>query len=1100
MTLPAGTVTFVLADVEGSSRLWEQHRGDMPVALERLEGLVDELLDAHSGARPVEQGEGDSFVAAFSRATHAVGFALALQRTVAAYPWPGGIGLAVRMGVHTGEALLDSDGLYRGETLNRCGRLRGLAEGGQVLVSAITSDLVLDHMPAGAWLQDLGVHRLRDLARPERVHQLCHAQLANEFPPLASLDRLPTNLPVQLTSFIGRDREMAEISGLLERARMVTLTGSGGAGKTRLAVQVAAEQVGRHRDGVWLADLAPVVDPDLVAAAAATALGLKQLPFEALTETLCTRLAEGEVMLVVDNCEHLVESCRQLSETLLRRCPSLSVLATSREALGVEGEAIYPVPSLPVPTSPEDTACESVRLFTERAAMSRPGFVVTPASAPAVVEVCQRLDGIPLAIELAAARCRLLSPAQIATQLSDRFALLTGGRHSALPRQRTLEASVEWSHNLLAEDERILLRRLSVFAGGWTLEAAEAVCAGEGLDSWRVLDALAGLADKSMVVVDDDGEAVRYRMLETIRHYARQRLADSGEAPAVRDHHLTYFVARAEGAENVLRGPEMLAELARWEREIDNLRAADDWSVESGQHEAGMRLGGPLMEFWYRRHAVEGYHRMCTAVAAPGGDPRVRATALLAAGWPAWNLGLIDEWDPYVDESDGIAQALGDEHLQAIVLNTRGWFALTRADETCVAMLEAAVVQLRDLGDSWWLTDAMWGLALALYARGDVTEATRHAREAYDLATSSGNPMLVARAAEVLAYMTLSKGYFAEADTLLAESIPLSELLEDDLHFTLAGSFRAMLFDHRGDGTAAVELADQALAVARRQQCIFSVANCLQVRGTAEYRNGRGNDAVSTLAEAEPFLTMVGLMWAVAWGKALRAEVTLAAGELDEANTQADEALVLTNTPFGRVARPRCLLAAAKVARACGEPADAEDRAHAALADACASSNPLVAIEALELLAALAVDLGDRAEAARLFGAARARRDTLGYPVPPVERTTIEAAQADARAALGDEAFDAAWAEGESMTLDAAAEYASRGRGGRSRPTFGWSSLTPTEVEVVRLVAQGLRNADVAKRMFVSVPTVKTHLAHVFAKLGVSTRGELTAQAARRQV
>ncbi|MEY2430338.1 MAG: hypothetical protein QOC92_63, partial [Acidimicrobiaceae bacterium] len=464
--LESRTATFVMGDVVGSTRLWAEQPERMPDRLAALDTIVDNAVAACDGERPVEQGEGDSFVTMFARAADALRFAIDVQRGLRDEE------LDVRMAIHTGDADRRDDGRWLGPALNRCARLRALATGGQVLVSAATTELVIDALPTEASLRDLGRHRLRDLASPERVRQLCHPDLIADFAPLRSLDHLPNNLPVQLTSFVGRDDEIATVSALLDEHRLVTLTGAGGAGKTRLALHVVAERLDDAPDGVWLADLAGIVDSDLVPGALAHAMGVIEQPLQSMSNTVAYRLADAKALVVLDNCEHLLDASAALADKLLRTCPDVRLVATSREPLGVDGEVSYRVPSLAEP--------ESIRLFTERATAARPSFQLDDRTSDAVVSICHRLDGLPLAIELAAARVRAMAPAEIAAQLDDRFRLLSAGRRGSLPRQRTLEASVQWSHDLLTESEQIVLRRLSVFAGGFTLDAAEQVVSGDG--------------------------------------------------------------------------------------------------------------------------------------------------------------------------------------------------------------------------------------------------------------------------------------------------------------------------------------------------------------------------------------------------------------------------------------------------------------------------------------------------------------------------------------------------------------------------------------------------------------------------------------------
>jgi predicted ATPase len=499
--------------------------------------VVDEAVDRFDGVRPVEQGEGDSFVAAFARARDAVTSALAIQRGLV------GAQLALRMGLHTGDVQRRDEGNYVGATINRAARIRNLAHGGQTVLSQTTHDLLVDALPEDATLLELGVHRLKDLSRPEHVYQLCHPDLTAEFPPLRSLDARRHNLPGQRTTLIGRREEMATVAQLVKDNPLVTLSGSGGCGKTRLAIHSGPELVDGYPDGVWFADLAEVADPGAVPAHVASVFALKEGPGLSPTEALAAYLGQRRAVLIVDNCEHVIDPAATLADTLLGSCPDLQILATSRQPLGVQGEVTWRVPSLPVADDrttdiAELSASEAVVLFTERAGRARPGFTLTERNADAVAEICRRLDGIPLAIELAAARVRVLTPAQIADGLSQRFQLLTGAIRTALPRQQTLEASVEWSHHLLTHPEQAVFRCLAVFAGSFSFDAAQAVCAAGGIEPYQVLDLLSLLIDKSLVQVDDDEEnETRYRLLETIRDYAAARLAaadeDTTRGPAI---------------------------------------------------------------------------------------------------------------------------------------------------------------------------------------------------------------------------------------------------------------------------------------------------------------------------------------------------------------------------------------------------------------------------------------------------------------------------------------------------------------------------------------------------------------------------------------
>jgi predicted ATPase/class 3 adenylate cyclase len=559
--LPTGTVTLLLADVEGSTRLWEAQPDAMSAAFERLDRTLALLLRAHDGARPVEQGEGDSFVLAFRRASDAVACAMELQRSELSP-------IRLRIGVHTGEVQLRNEGNYIGSTINKTARIRDLGHGGQTLLSQATEAMVVDRLPLDAWLKDLGNHRLRGVERPERIVQLCQADIRNEFPPLRSTDSVVAySIPAQLTSFVGRGDQIKEVRQLLAVNRLVTLTGAGGAGKTRLSMQVAEQLSSEFRDGACYVDLAPIADPDAVPAAVSRALGLPTQPGSSTLDAVIRFIAGRHMLVVLDNCEHLLDASARLVVILLGACPGLTLLATSREPVGVPGEVTWRIPSLSLTD-------EAIELFADRARRVRPDFAITEQNIAAVTEICRRLDGMPLAIELAAARVRAMSPEDILDGLQDRFRLLTGGGRTAVPRQQTLRASLDWSHDLMTESERTSFRRLGVFVGGFDIDAAQVVVATGEVQRYDVLDQLSLLVDKSLVVATEDTRGhTRYRLLETMRQYALDKLNDAGEAHAIRKRYIDYYMA-------------LLDELGRRERssyakvlwrgvtEFDNLRAA----------------------------------------------------------------------------------------------------------------------------------------------------------------------------------------------------------------------------------------------------------------------------------------------------------------------------------------------------------------------------------------------------------------------------------------------------------------------------------------------------------------------------------------------
>ena len=823
--LPSGTLTFLFTDIEGSTRLWERCPEAMRLALARHDALLRAVIERHHGY--VFKTVGDAFCAAFPTAPDALNAALEAHLALLEQTWAETGPIRVRMGLHTGIAQ-ERDNDYFGPTLNRVARLQGIGHGQQTLLSQATYELI-DACPVGASLSDLGLHRLKDLAAPEHVWQLLHPSLPQAFPPLKSLDYLPTNLPEQLTSFIGREKEMAEIKALLDKTRLLTLAGSGGTGKTRLALQTAAEVLEQQPDGVWLVELASLSDPALVAQTVAGALAIREAPGEPITETLLSALKDKQMLLVLDNCEHLLDASARLVDALLRSCPKVSVLASSREALGIAGERAYRVPSLSAPdlkqvyTPDSVSKYESVRLFIDRAVAARSDFTVTSQNAPALASVCHRLDGIPLAIELAAARVRAMPLEQIEARLDSRFRLLTGGSRTALPRQQTLRALIDWSYDLLDDQERALLCRLSVFAGGWRLEAAETVCAGEGFEEWEVLDVLTSLVDKSLVVFEERGEKGWFRLLETVRQYARDRLVESGESDTIRGRHRDYFLALAEESEPKLTGAEQGEWFQRLEEEHENLRAALDWSLTEAESSECLRLCGALQRFWWKRgYLSEGWKWCLEALNKAGASDRTpeRAKALYAAGTMAINLGDTASAQDLCVESLSIRMEIGDrpgmagsliglgsvaarrgelpeartryeEGLQifreigerrgiAMALNNLGTVAADQGDKTATrGYYEEGLLLYREIGDRSGVAMALHNLGTAALEQGDYTAARAYFEEGLAIRREIGDEMGIADSLFGLGNVAFHQGDYASMRAYDAESLAIFDKIGD---------------------------------------------------------------------------------------------------------------------------------------------------------------------------------------------------------------------------------------------------------------------------------------------------------------------------------
>ena len=648
-SLPTGTVTFLFSDIEGSTPLWEREPNQMQLALERHHAILHESIAACGGH--VFKTVGDAFQAAFDVSSQAVRAALAAQRALAAEVWPTSTPVRVRMGLHAGHARAQADDYTTTHTLNRVARMMSAAHGGQILLSEAVAELIRDDLPAGLSLRDMGHHHLKGLTHLEHIFQVVVPDLSANFPPLNTLDGSANNLPTQLTTFIGRETEVAEVKRLLSESRLTTLTGSGGCGKTRLSIQVASEVQTGYPNGVWLVELAPVADPALIPLTVVAVLGLTDDGHRPVLQILTDFLRHKTLLLVLDNCEHVIEACAQLSEALLRACPKLGILASSRETLGIAGEAPYRVPSLAVAEPghlpPLETLARlgAIRLFVERAAIARPGFALTAQNAPAIAQICKRLDGIPLAIELAASRVRVLSAEQIDARLDDRFRLLTGGSRTALPRQQTLRALIDWSYSLLSEPERLLFKRLAVFVSGWTLEAAEKVCSDNGIELPAVLDTLSRLVDKSLVLAIEAAGETRYSRLETIRQYSREKFAETDEVEVVRDRHLAYYVQFSEMAEEHVQRRDAILWSRRLEAEQDNLRAALEWGLARNPDSA-LRIVGALRFFWNAGgYSAEGFRwtqralERVEATAPPGGTAQAperlsaKAKALCGLAW-----------------------------------------------------------------------------------------------------------------------------------------------------------------------------------------------------------------------------------------------------------------------------------------------------------------------------------------------------------------------------------------------------------------------------------------------------------------------------------
>ncbi len=974
---PSGNVTFLFTDIVGSTRLWEKDPAAMATALDRHERIIAEAAEANSGFR--FKTVGDALYVAFSEGHDAIEASLQAQLELLAESWPVETPIRVRMGLHTGRAE-ERSGDYVGSTLNHCARLVEVGHGGQIVLSEATREVVGESPVEGTALLDLGAHRLRDLARPEHIYQLTHVGLPLEFPPLNSLDALPHNLPVRRSRFIGRQREIAHVQQLQDGAALLTLTGAGGVGKTRLALMVAAAAVDEFEDGVWFVDFGPLTDPQLVPQRVAGALGLRDEPGRSLAETLIEYASRRNMLLLLDNCEHLVDACAELAQRMLESAPRLKILATSREPLAVSGEVTWRVPGLSVPNVrdlPEGGAGISsaalrysgVRLFQDRAVAAAPGFRLDDENALAVVEICRRLDGMPLAIELASARVKVLSAQQILDRLDDQLQLLTDGPRGAVPRQQTLRALIDWSYETLSQREKSVLRRLSTFRGGWTVEAAEYVCSSANVARVEVLDQLTALVSKSLVKVIEREGTARHALQETVQQYAWQQLVEAHEAEAALDRHLDWFLDLAERTEPELAVAKQAEWQARLELELDNLRTALRWSMRGDGHEAedrlsatvgvelgeptrdaaapspdgrrekALRLVGALHRFWERRgYLSEGREWSLRALSMPGSDAHTlrRAKALTGAGMLAWQQGDYFEAGSLSQEAFLIAEELGDHRRMAEALSNLATVAQHRGDyDAARSFHEQSLASWEVLGDKWGIAHALSSLGSHAYDLGEYREAAEFYEEGLALRNDLGDERGVATSLNALASIAYAEGDRTEARKLYGQSLEMVRNLGDR-------------------------------------------------RNTAYVLNNMGR-------------------------------LALESGRTDDARELFEESLSLKDELGDPRGLATTLLNLGELARAAGDEAAGREHLRQSMAIRRDLGDMVGIAESLEALAAQASSDDDFGRAVRLYGASQCLRESLGAQATPPARSASHDRQAELRDALGLEAYEREWQAGAAM-------------------------------------------------------------------------------------
>ncbi len=1027
--LPTGTITLLFTDIEGSTRLLQQLGDRYELVLADCRRLLRHAFQAHHGQEVDTQG--DSFFVAFARATDALSAAVEAQRALASHPWTEGAAVRVRMGLHTGEPSL-THGDFVGLDVHHAARIMSSGHGGQVLLSRTTHNLVKYNLPDDVSLRDLGEHRLKDLGRPIRLFQAVISDLPADFPPLKTLDTHPHNLPVQPTSLVGREREVATVCELLRRqeVRLVTLTGPGGIGKTRLGLQVAAELSEPFVDGMFFVDLASLSDPALVVPTIAQRLGIWEGTGQSLLERLKEGLHQKQALLLLDNFEQVLSAAVQVAD-LLTACPRLKVLVTSRERLHVRAEQEFSVPPLALPATkllPDLAALaqyEAVTLFLQCARAVKADFQLTTANARAVTDICAGLDGLPLAIELAAARLKLLPPQALQARFAKRLPMLTSGAQDAPVRQQTLRNTIAWSYHLLSAQEQCLFRRLAVFAGGCTLEAVEAVCEALGDETHKVLDGVASLIDKSLVQQRAQREEEpRLVMLETIREYGLECLESARETETTHQAHAAYYLALAEEAALELQGPQQAAWLEQLELEHDNLRAALGWFLErngdGSSREMALRLGGALWKFWSARGlSSEGRTFLERALAGSEGvAASVRAKALSAAADFALLQSVDDRTEALCQESLVLYRELGDTRGIASSLSMLAWVAERRGNFAAASsLIEESLALNRAVGDKDAIAWSLFSLADNAGLQGEYTRGHALFEESLAIYTELGNKRGIATSLKESAlWLFVAQGDQAIVRARLEESLALFRELGDKDGMAYYYWISGWVALSQGDTVTAHALVEQSLALWQE----------------------------------------IGQKWYTALSLGMLGKVAAHRGDLVAARALHEESLAIAIASGDKWLTPFCL----------------------------------------EELATVVTAQGEAVWGARLWGAAEALRDMVGSHLPPIFRADYERSVAAARTQLGEKVFTVAWAEGRTMTPEHV--FTARGPATISTstpakfPTTYPDGLTAREVEVLRLVAQGMTNELVAKQLVISPRTVNTHLTSIFGKIGVSSRSAAT--------
>ena len=1029
---PSGTVTFLFTDIEGSTKLAQQYPEQWETLRARHHAILQSAIGAQNGY--VFQIVGDSFCVAFSSPIEALNAALDVQHFLIREEWSPAP-LKVRMGIHTGTAQLQEDGQYTGYTaLASTQRIMSIGHGGQILLSGSTRELVRDTLPAGTELLDMGEKRLKDLLRPEHLYQLNVSGLPVTFPPLKSLDSFPNNLPMQLTTFIGREQEIVEIKKELQSHRVVTLTGSGGAGKTRLSLEVGAACLEQFKNGIWFVELAALTDPALIISAVLSAFGVHEKEND--TQSLANFIGNQSLLLILDNCEHLIEDCTRLVASLIQLCPKLHILASSREAFGIAGEQLYHVPSLSfadpkrLPALDEIAKCEAVQLFVERVKTYMPSFSLTERNAPSIAQICCRLDGIPLALELAAARVKVMSVEQLASRLGDMFNLLTSGSRTALPRHQTLRALIEWSYDLLSEPEQNLFRKLSVFSGGWTLEAAESICKAEGRGS--VLENLARLVDKSLVNKEElDGEA-RFHMLETIRQYAEFKMFASEEVEQVKNSHRDWFMQLVETAEPKLRTDKQLVWLNRLEMEHDNLRAAMQWSVEQKHVEQALRISSALAYFWeIHGHNDEGRNWLSQALALDAqSNERKHPFAWAKAVDGHFNLTATlpnpEQYRPRMQQALDIFRKHGDAFWAGRVLYHLAYIPHFAGEfEDAYSTYQAGFDFYQTIDDKWGMGECLHCMAHTLEGRSIFEESHKLYNQSLDFMRAAGDRYSLFHPMGDMAVIAFNKGELSKAKSILEESTQAFEELKNRIWNSISINRLTEVLYEQGKYENAREMNLRHLEVVRKMGDPEQLGWAVEITGKIELAEGNlsvarqiYNEALAVAEKHEYEFRE----YTIGFRKAALGLIDCYEGHYPNGKAAIEfgiEKVQKKSTPDASSLLPYRGHALWLEKDLPG----AVRSYHDAVLELRNNYFFIRIPECLEGLGKIAVLQNDLEHAACLFGAAEAMRARMGTLIPPIQRGDYDAHMQMLREKMGN-AMETTWSTGHKMTFDEIVAYA----------------------------------------------------------------------------